>query len=102
MNDCTTIWAADCVEVLQYVEQIQGPPGRDGAGGALPWTQVSETFDGQFNRTLAQIPVGNSLLIYLNGVLIQRSEYTITGAQIAMVPSSYFVIGDQITYVYQF
>lgn len=27
-------WAAECVEVVQFVEQIQGPPGRDGIDGA--------------------------------------------------------------------
>lgn len=34
MNQCANSWTADCVEVLQYVEQIQGPPGPPGPTGA--------------------------------------------------------------------
>jgi hypothetical protein len=36
--DCPEeIWSADCVEVIQYVEQIPGPPGKDGVDGTGEW-----------------------------------------------------------------
>jgi hypothetical protein len=102
MSGCATTWDADCVEVIQYVEWEQGKPGPPGLAAALPWANFTESFDGQFIRTLAHVPVVNSFLLFLNGVLIQRTEYTVTGAQLAIVPSAYFVVGDQITYVYQY
>lgn len=63
----------------------------------VPYISWSATVDGQtefVSTTLLQYPVGTSLVVYRNGILMSPSEYTIQGNTLTV--STFVYLGDDI------
>ena len=78
----------------------QGPPGEPGGTSAFDETDIPSIVPTEFE--LAHSPTGQSLRVFVNGLLQHSSSYSLSGATVTLLSDLSLMPGDRLSFAYNY
>ena len=75
---------------------IDDLPDTGGGSGGYTFYKKDVIYTGDRNIALQGAPINDSERVYLNGLLVDDSNYTISGSTLSIIPGAFLKTGDKI------
>ena len=75
---------------------IDDLPDTGGGSGGYTFYKKDIIYTGDRDIILQGVPIANSERVYLNGLLIDDTNYTISGSTLSIIPGAFLKAGDKI------